>query len=42
MGEVDVYLSPELYNSNKQFLKNINKIGEVTIDSNALVISGVS
>ena len=42
MGEVDVYLSPELYNNNKQFLKNINKIGEVTIDSNALVISGVS
>ena len=32
MGEVDVYLSPELYNNNKSFLKNINEIGEVAID----------
>ena len=32
MREVDVYLSPELYNNNKCFLKNINEIGEVAID----------
>ena len=36
MGEVDVYLSPNLYNNNKSFLKNINETGEVAIDSNAL------
>ena len=36
MGEVDVYLSPDLYNINKSFLKNINETGEVAIDSNML------
>ena len=36
MGEVDVYLSPDLYNNNKSFLKNINETGEVANDSNAL------
>ena len=35
-GEVDVYLSPNLYNNNKPFLKNINETGEVANDSNAL------
>ena len=35
MGEVDIYLSPGLYN-NKLFLKNINETSEVTTDSNAL------
>ena len=40
MGEVDVYLSPDLYN-NKSFLKNINELGEVATDSNMLsYISG--
>ena len=32
MEEVDVYLSPELYNNNKSFFKNINETGEVAID----------
>ena len=36
MGEVDVYLSPDLYNNNKSFLKNINETGEDAIDSNML------
>ena len=36
MGELDVYLSPNLYNNNKSFLKNINETGEVAIDSNVL------
>ena len=36
MGEVDVYLSPDLYNNNKFFLKNINETGKVAIDSNML------
>ena len=36
MREVDVYLSPDLYNNNKPFLKNIQETGEVTIDSNVL------
>ena len=36
MGEVDIYLSPDLYNNNKSFLKNINETGEVAIDSNML------
>ena len=36
MEEVDVYLSPDLYNNNKSFLKNINETGEAAIDSNAL------
>ena len=36
MGEVDVYLSPDLCNNNKSFLKNIQETGEVTIDSNVL------
>ena len=36
MGEVDVYLSPDLYNNNKSFLKNINETGKVAIDSNVL------
>ena len=35
MGEVDVYLSPDLYNINKSFLKNINEV-DVAIDSNML------
>ena len=36
MGEVDVYLSPDLYNNNKSFLKKINETGEVAIYSNML------
>ena len=36
MGEVDVYLSPDLYNNNKSFLKNINETGEVAIYLNML------
>ena len=36
MGEVDVYLSTDLYNNNKLFLKNINGTGEVANYSNAL------
>ena len=36
MGEADVYLSSDLYNNNKSFLKNINKTGKVPIDSNML------
>ena len=36
VGEVDVYLSHDLYNNNKSFLQSINKTGEVRIDSNAL------
>ena len=36
MGEVDVYLSPDLYNNNKSFLKNINETGELAIYSNML------
>ena len=36
MGEVDVYLPPDLYNNNKSFLKNINETGEVANDSDAL------
>ena len=36
MGEVDLYLSPDLYNNNKSFLKNINEIGDVAIDSDVL------
>ena len=36
MGEVDVYLSPDLYNNNKSFLKNINELDEVATDSNML------
>ena len=36
MREVDVYLSPDLYNNNKPFLKNIQETSEVTIDSNVL------
>ena len=34
MAEVDVYLSPDLYNNDKSFLKNIIELGEVAIDSN--------
>ena len=36
MGEVDVYLSPDPYNNNKSFLKNINETGEFEIGSNML------
>ena len=36
VGEVDVYLSHDLYNHNKSFLKSINETDEVRIDSNAL------
>ena len=36
MGEVDVYLSPDPYNNNKSFLKNVNKTGEFGIGSNML------
>ena len=36
MGEVHVYLSPDLCNNNKSFLKNISETGEVAIDSNML------
>ena len=36
MGEIDVYLFPDLYNNNKSFLKSINETGEVAIDSNML------
>ena len=34
LGEIDVYLFPDLYNNNKSFLKSINETGEVAIDSN--------
>ena len=33
---VDVCLSPNLYNKNKYFFKNISKTGEAVIDSNML------
>ena len=36
IGGVYVHLSPNLYNKNKSFLKNISKTGEVVVDSNIL------
>ena len=36
MGDGDVYLSSNLYNNNKSFLKNINKTRKVTIETEKL------
>ena len=40
MGEVDVYLPPDLYNRINIFKKNINETGEVAIDSIMLSYMG--
>ena len=36
LGQVDVYLSGELYNNDRLLLKNVPKIGAINVDSNLL------
>ena len=35
-GEVDVYLSEELYNNDRLFLKNVPETGAIDVDSSSL------
>ena len=36
LGQVDVYLSDELYNNDRLLLKNVPAIGAINVDSNLL------